>query len=99
MGQYLDEWHWTRATHSGFGVGLDSSRAEVLCHYSPYYWPSHDKIKAWLAQWPEWEASPEPPSWFTEEWKGRVLGVVPPELLPAEVRPRAQSFGRMLSAT
>ena len=64
-----------------------------------YYWPSHDKIQAWLEQWPEWQASPEPPSWFTEEWKGRVLGVVPPGLLPAEVRPRAQSFGRMLSAT
>ena len=56
-------------------------------------------LQAWLAQWPEWQASPEPPSWFTEEWKGRVLGVVPPGLLPAEVRPRAQSFGRMLSAT
>ena len=67
---------------------------------SGYYWPSHDKIKAWLAQWPEWEASPEPPSWFTEEWKGRVLGVVPPGLLPAEVRPRVQSFlSRMSSRT
>ena len=79
-------WHWTRAAHSALGVGLDASRAEVLSHYSSYHWPPHNKIKAWLAQWPEWEKSPEPPAWFTGQWKDRVLFVVPPELLPAEAR-------------
>ena len=53
-----------------------------------------------MAQWPEWERSPEPPSWFTEEWTVRVLDVVPPELLPEETRPRARpgSFRRLLSS-
>ena len=89
MKTYLTEWHCTNATHSPLGVGHDACFAEVFSHYSTYYWPAPEMLRAWLAQWPEWERAADPPSWFTEEWQRHALGLVPPELLPEGVRPRS----------
>ena len=86
---YLTEWNCTLATHGALGVGHDACFAELFSHYSPYHWPAPEMLRAWLAQWPEWERAADPPSWFTEEWQQHALGLVPPELLPEEVRPRS----------
>jgi len=89
MKTYLTEWKCTLQTHSDVGVGHDACFAELFVLYSPYHWPAPEMLRAWLAQWPEWERAADPPSWFTEEWQRHVLGLVPPELLPEEVRPRS----------
>ena len=76
MKTYLTEWNCTLATHGTFGVGHDACFAELFVHYSPYHWPAPEMLRAWLAQWPEWERAADPPSWFTEEWQRHVLGEV-----------------------
>ena len=76
-------------TNRGAGDERDACFAQVVSVNTPYYWPAPEMLRTWLAQWPEWERAADPPSWFTEEWQRQALGVVPPELLPEEVRPRS----------
>ena len=86
---YVTEWHCALATHSDLGVGRDACFALVIGKFSTYHWPPPEMLRAWLAQWPEWERAADPPSWFTEEWQRHALRLVPPGLLPVEVRPRS----------
>ena len=86
---YVTEWKCTLQTRSDYGVGHDVCFAELFVHYSPYHWPAPEMLRAWLTQWPAWERAADPPSWFTEEWQRHALGVIQPELLPEEVRPRS----------
>ena len=66
----------------------------MIVHYSPYHWPAPEILKAWLLKWPEFERAEAPPPWFTAEWQEHALRVVPPGLLPEEVRPRSTFISR-----
>ena len=82
--QYVSELFGKR-TYAPVGDGVDASNAHLL-KFSKHYWPSSEKLRAWLEpSWEGWEAASPPPVWFTTKFKKRVSTAVPPEALPLAV--------------